>query len=98
MKIGKELIVTTPVKVHSSSSSSSGYIILPVGTVLLVTKKNAKSYTVAYRDDSEIYLSSSENFILPSFRQDRLKIEDLSCVVDKPTKWQDIIKLKDLYQ
>jgi len=98
LKIGQQLIVTSPVKVYYSNSSCSGYVELIPGTILLVTKKNEKSYTVAYRVDFNIMVSSEETFILPGFNQDRLKLEDLDKVSNLPTKWQDLIKIKELYK
>jgi hypothetical protein len=98
LKTGQELIVTEKVKVHFSNSSSSGYIELPVGTVLLVIKKNERSYTVAYRYDHEIWVAHKEDFILPGFRQDRLKIDDLDKVTKCPKVWGDLIKIKHMYQ
>ena len=98
LKIGQELIVTEKVKVHFSNSSSSGHRELPIGTVLVVTRKNEKSYTVAYRDDFSIYVSMNESFILPGFSQDRLKIEDLDKVTKRPPYWEEMVKLKHLFK
>ena len=98
LKIGQELIVTNPVKVHFSNSSSSGYKELRAGTILIVTKQNEKSYTVAYREDINIDINLKENFILPGFRQSRLKVEDLGCVANQPNRWEEIVKFKELYK
>lgn len=98
LKIGQELIVTNPVKVHFSNSSSSGYTELQVGTILIVTKQSEKSYTVAYREDITIAINLKENFIIPGFRHGRLKVEDLGSVTNLPTRWEEIVKFKELYK